>query len=121
MLPFEPETIERLRARYPKAIKSIWHADEVTTNHHPGGHREHVFDFESGLRLLISRDILADEEPLIHISASWHHSFPTTILEAIERIGEAIHLLEIKVQLTLIGSSIKGVLHFVEIKNARPN
>jgi hypothetical protein len=69
-LPFEPESIEQLKSRFPEALKKTWvcHPD---MQDRPTLHRTHVFDFESGMRLGISKDLLStDRNPIIHVSVS---------------------------------------------------
>lgn len=77
-LPFEPEPLSRLRDRYAAAIVKVWHpaliaalADEGMPFDRPTIHREHVFDFESGIRMGISAEELEGEQYL-HVSASIH-------------------------------------------------
>ena len=71
MLPFEPETEEELRARYLAAMTRVYDVTgffEMPADR-PGLHREHVFDFEDGLRLIISRE-KRDKDVYLHWSAS---------------------------------------------------
>jgi hypothetical protein len=79
ILPFEPEPLESLQARFPKALERIW---VVPSNgdmpDRPGMHREHLFDFESGLRLLISIDRLDKAKyhyPYLCIMGIFHTSY----------------------------------------------
>jgi hypothetical protein len=73
-LPFEPEPIDKLHARYNEAIKRNYNikAVELGLSARPGDQRQHVFDCTDGLRLIISRD-----DGQIHFSASVE---PETIL-----------------------------------------
>lgn len=72
--PFKPESLDQLRKRLPAAIET----PQVCTGPEeswpvPSQMREHIFDFYSGLRLIVSRDHFEDEEPPlrgIHFSAS---------------------------------------------------
>jgi hypothetical protein len=71
-----PEPSEALAARYPAAIEKLWEYDRYgncACGLRPSTEREHVFDFEDGLRMIISRDHHVDEpEPsFIHVSASF--------------------------------------------------
>jgi len=77
-LPFEPETIIEARARYPKSLKHLYNVHRIRYMHLPGPQyqRENVFDFESGLRLIISLEFaplnkIGERGPFEHISASW--------------------------------------------------
>jgi hypothetical protein len=71
MLPYHPEPLEALQARYPKALEPIFDVRDWR----PGWpvpvswQRRHVFDHDDGLRLIVSRDRLADAVRL-HVSAS---------------------------------------------------
>src|SRR3954468_23455740 len=113
MLPFEPESLESMQARFPKALERIW---VVPSNgdmpDRPGMHREHLFDFESGLRLLISIDRLDKANTIIHISASWEYFTPVTFTVASEQVNEAYKSLGGKGHLKLIGVSQFGVPHW---------
>jgi hypothetical protein len=77
-LPFQIEPLEQMQARFPEALEPIWDAtDEAALElNRPGMHRAHVFDFQNGLRLLISRDVLDDIKPMIHVSASFEADSP---------------------------------------------
>lgn len=104
ILPFIAEPLESLKARFPKALEKVW---RVTLPMHDraGLHREHLFDFESGLRLLISRDNTMDtDSPHIHVSASWETDEPNNIRLANQLVVNAYRS---------IGG--KGILHFVGI------
>jgi hypothetical protein len=75
VLPFKPETIEDLRARYQSALTTIFDIAEIEAGGvRPGQLRRHVFDCEDGIRLLISRDRdsrnAATSKPALHVSAS---------------------------------------------------
>src|SRR6516165_10248434 len=72
MLPEQVETFEAIRSRFPKALRRIWSCDEIETNpkaERPGFLREHVFDFEDGVRMIASTDV-GSKDPLIHLSFS---------------------------------------------------
>jgi hypothetical protein len=77
MLPFISEPIEQLKARFPKALEKVW-VITIPMPDRPGLHRENVFDFPNGIRLLISRDNLIDKTE-IHVSASWEYNEPKSI------------------------------------------
>lgn len=70
-LPFQPEPIEKLAVRYQKAMEKVYDADKITQGQidRPGLHRENVFDFEDGIRLIISKDRTSGRL-YIHISGS---------------------------------------------------
>lgn len=74
-LPYEPEPLESLRARYPAAIAPLYdiirqaqlYAAGLATL--PTLQRKHVFDCLNGLRLIIDRESFISFTA-IHISAS---------------------------------------------------
>lgn len=74
MLPFQPETIEQLKARYPKALIKTWIPEDKPIENgepsRPGLCRDNVFDFEDGIRLVISMDLMNDEV-VQHLSGSF--------------------------------------------------
>lgn len=74
MLPFEPESTEELKARYDEALQEVFDPREVANDPDlsPGKKREHVFDFEDGVRLIVSVDQIDKKvKPRItHYSAS---------------------------------------------------
>lgn len=63
MLPFQPETLEAIKRRLPAAY---------CMSECPGGLREHVFDFEEGVRCIISLQKV--DEIYLHVSFSPHKS-----------------------------------------------
>lgn len=72
MIPFNPQPTEKLKSRYQEAIKSSYDVSAVTHGQieRPGEKPQHVFDFENGIRLIISRDHYKGKE-VIHISGSF--------------------------------------------------
>lgn len=75
-LKFEPESMEAMQARYPKATMTPVIVDPskpVAEHERVGLRREHVFDFDNGLRLIVSLEHwmfqTGDYKKLIHISA----------------------------------------------------
>jgi len=80
MLPHEPETIEQMKARFPAAIAEPVDIDEVIegTAPTPGKDRKHVFDFEDGMRVIISIDV-SSEERFLHLSASGDEAYADTL------------------------------------------
>lgn len=85
-LPQKRETMESAKARVKEALAPIWDRNEVVRDVQqfgdeadvPDKHRQHVFDFQDGLRLVVSRDRMPVEigDPptnlVIHVSASVH-------------------------------------------------
>ncbi len=70
-LAFEAQPITALAARYQKALEGVFTQARVQAGERPGLIRAHVFDFENGLRLIISRDeTYKGPEGHLHVSAS---------------------------------------------------
>lgn len=74
-VPFTPETVQELARRYPAALEVALDVGDFLTacfSALPGEDPRNVFDFEDGLRLIVSRDVghegLAGE--VLHVSAS---------------------------------------------------
>jgi hypothetical protein len=72
MIPFSPQPIDRLKERFKTALSKSYSVSSVTDGktERPGTKPEHVFDFENGIRLIISRDYHNGEE-YIHVSGSF--------------------------------------------------
>lgn len=70
-LPFEPKSVESMRARYPEAVKETFTMEMVLGGNRPGKHRKHVFDFEDGLRVIVSKEPLLDGNTALHFSFSF--------------------------------------------------
>jgi hypothetical protein len=70
MIVFAPESEDRLRSRYAEAIRPVFDPESMAlgVQERPGETRRNVFDFEDGLRLIISRDAIP--RPTLHLSAS---------------------------------------------------
>ena len=76
-MPFEPQSVDDLAARYPDALATVWSEsfmDEIVSLHTPVP-PQNVFDFAIGLRLLIN---LFDsrEGRIVMLSAKPHPSQP---------------------------------------------
>lgn len=71
MLPFEPEDLDRMRARIDAALVETFEVWSPTCTTGAGEVRRCVFDWPDGMRMIISFDRLArGEAPVLHISAS---------------------------------------------------
>lgn len=72
MVPLNPQPLPELRARYQAAVADVYdQADpRMFTENRPGLNPAHVFDFEDGLRLIVSRERTRRGTVGIHISAS---------------------------------------------------
>lgn len=112
VLPFESESIDSLKERYPKCIAKIWTQAEIARGDRPGLHREYVFDFESGLRLLISRALFGDLAKA-HVSASWIDEKPLDFYEAEGEVVRAYKDLGGVGYLRFLGMSNMGIPHWI--------
>lgn len=95
MLPFEPEPIDALRARYPQAVALIFALDLMRSSSPPwpGSLRSQVFDCQDGLRLVVYRQKTGRHPLNFHVLASappesaimeaiYRGDSPTTFVEA---------------------------------------
>lgn len=58
-LPFEPQPLETLKQRVPQAFERVWNPvanKDKESGDRPIERREHVFDFEDGVRMVVSVD-----------------------------------------------------------------
>lgn len=87
MIPISPQPIVLLQARYSQAVARIHDVGDVMVGAvaRPGERPECVFDTETGLRLIVSRERLIDGRVIVHLSASAHEGTP---LWARVRAGE---------------------------------
>jgi hypothetical protein len=71
MVQPNPQPLETLKDRFYDAIKRSFSVQKVIdkVEERPGSLPEHVFDFEEGIRIIISRDRYKEKE-VIHFSAS---------------------------------------------------
>lgn len=58
MLDFQPELEETMKARFPAALNPIYDIDAIESGEQeePSFTRKHVFDFFSGVRLIVTRE-----------------------------------------------------------------
>lgn len=73
MLPFQPESMESAKARF----RVIFAAHRVVMESsppvvHPALDRNHVFDFEDGVRMIATVEKFDDGQKLLHVSFSWY-------------------------------------------------
>lgn len=71
-LPHRPETLESLKARYHAALERVYTLDDAISGRVllAGRNPANVFDFEDGLRLVVSRIRLPSGPLTLNISAS---------------------------------------------------
>jgi len=76
-LPHQPEELEAMRKRYPAAIEKKYNllAVEMGLQVEPAAKQHHLFDFDDGLRIIISRDT-QDGIVVIHFSGSIEPGWP---------------------------------------------
>lgn len=53
--PYQPESLERLKSRFAAALSPDYCTDGFQAP--PGLLRQHVFDFDNGIRMIVSHDI----------------------------------------------------------------
>jgi hypothetical protein len=72
-VPTNPEPLPALRARYARALEHVYDVAGIRDRGliRPGEVPANVFDFDDGLRLIISREKLLDGEVTLHVSASF--------------------------------------------------
>jgi len=71
MLPFKPQAIETLKARYPAALRKVFDCTKGIPRPRPGELYSQVFDCEDGIRLIVSRDRETESDVFLHLSASF--------------------------------------------------
>ena len=72
MLPNQPEKLDSMRARLPLALSVVYKAEEIEAGRgtRPGELRQHVFDFEDGIRCIVSLDRQPNSHVYLHMSFS---------------------------------------------------
>jgi len=72
LLTFHPEPIADMIARYPAAVATVVDASLVALKRQPppGDDPTHIFDFPTGLRLIVSVERYPDDVVGLHLSAS---------------------------------------------------
>lgn len=120
MLEFIAEPTAQLKARYPECLKKVWEVpddvdltDPDAMSDRPGLHRENVFDFNCGIRLLISRDKYGRGPIQLHISASWERNEPNRLTVATESVREHFRSLGGQGYPLLLGISPNGIPHWI--------
>lgn len=71
-LPHQPENLASMRDRYGAAREPLYDQVAVSEGRQaiPGELRPHVFDFDDGIRLMVSRERTPDGDVVLHLSAS---------------------------------------------------
>ena len=72
-VPFVPASLAELQARYPKALEFVYDQQAIVQDNaiRPGEVAANLFDFEDGLRLLVSRERTPSGQVVLHVSASF--------------------------------------------------
>lgn len=70
ILPFEPESVESMMARLPQALVCLWDPTKPEPDESPSTNRKYTFDFESGVRLRVSR-VCDEGREFMHVSAAY--------------------------------------------------
>jgi len=94
MLPIEPESFDAMKARFALAVAEPVDTNEVREGLRPPPSRDrrHVFDFEDGMRLVVSVDRVIDKE-FLHVSASGDERYAKSIKdEGFEGLVEDVML-----------------------------
>jgi hypothetical protein len=68
-VPWRPEPVTALQARYAAAVEHLYEGRELAGSR-PGNQRQHVFDWADGLRLIVSRERTAEGRVGVHFTAS---------------------------------------------------
>ena len=78
-LTWQPEKSEQLKERFNKVISRVFDIEKMMNGEgqRPGELRDHVFDFEDGIRLIASMDKV-DGHIFLHVSGSLHHKQMTS-------------------------------------------
>jgi hypothetical protein len=113
-LPFEPESLAQLQARFAQALSPVYDvaSEGQATMLGIGKKRKHVFDCENGIRAIVSLDRNQAGETLLHISFSTTgRSIPPQ--EAVDLCHELAETLS---QGRLVKPEVrvteKGIIHF---------
>lgn len=102
-MPFQPEPLEHLQARFWEALSREWvipagvGPDRPMVDR-PGMHRTHVFDLDvdgERVRLIVSLDRAADDaQPWLHVSASFQsETYLPTVSSHIGRVGILLNMI----------------------------
>lgn len=117
MIQFNPQPLDELKKRFSIAMQKSWSVEKVSENlnNRPGNKQENVFDFEDGIRLIVSRDSYKGKE-VIHVSASFDEKICKIkdISSALAKMyGNFVELSGIKTTPLYQFFSDKGVPHWI--------
>lgn len=111
MIAWNPLPIEKLKKRVPNALLNLWDAEHIARNPdapRPGEFPNQVFDFEDGVRLIISREKFRQGAIKIHVSLSIMTG-GQTYKEIIDKISIAEVVDIIEVLTALAKNHIKSI------------
>lgn len=77
IVPFEPQSIEQLRERFAASITKLFipPVSAILPANRAGNRREHLFDFENGIRLMVCK-VLTDSIEHIWVSGGINPGYP---------------------------------------------
>ncbi len=118
-IEYFPEKDEQLLARFSKAFEKVYDAKKVVTDptaERPGQNKNCIFDFEDGIRLIVSRELLNGKE-VVHFSGSVNEALykgmiiESVLLKKMENKFE--YLMQQKTISHLVAFSNKGIPHWI--------
>lgn len=118
MIDFVPEPLEKLKARFHQAIDIVWVMAENMKDV-PSNNREHVFDCDDGIRLVISTNKIQQEENIyfqgsvneIHFKGKLDETLMGKFADRFRQIsGE-------EYDVYLLGLDKKAIPHFIAVKS----
>jgi len=120
-LPIEPEPLEDIKARFHLALEGVVDGAKVASGEveRPAIDRKHVFDFENGMRLIVSVDKNFGMT-FLHVSVSVNEAYcgkvsdgadimASIMADARERVADLLDRPEPELKTAFV--SERGVLH----------
>lgn len=117
MIQFKPEPLGSLKSRFKEALIDSYCVANVKENpeERPGDKPRHVFDFEDGIRLIVSRDVIKSQE-VIHFSGSFEpaiYSGSMNMQHILDlMVYKFIVLWGTKPHVNFVGFTSKGIPHW---------
>lgn len=118
-LPFESEPLEALQGRFAQALTPVYQVEDLLKKRSSetgrvGQQRKHVFDFEHGIRLILSVEHLPPSQPYLHASFS---GIPPASIKSEPELMAYLHqtLMELakgRLPVAQIQTTPGGVYHF---------
>lgn len=110
-LPWQPEPLASLRARYHEAVAEIVDVESVQMGAalRPGLIRRHVLDHPDGIRLIVSRERLPDGRVYTHASASaWVPAYAPHLRAQLDAVPMSMRLALILGQMAQAYRAVSG-------------